>query len=90
MKQDSYLPVCVEWIDSASQNTIWWSLKDINKEMETVNIKMTTFAYLITSNKLEYIFCSSLQFEEGRCVSCGFVFSIPKGCVTKMKKVKIK
>ena len=39
----------------------------------------------LNENKLEYVFCASIHFEEGSAVSFGKVFTIPKGCVTKLK-----
>jgi hypothetical protein len=89
-KKHSYLPVYVEWIDSTTQKKVWWSLQDLENDFKNPNIKMQTLAYLVMANKLEYIFCSSLHFEDGDCMSGGFVFSIPRGCVTKIKRIKIK
>ena len=37
--------------------------------------------------KLEYIFASSIHFEDEKAVGFGQIFSIPKGCVTKLKNI---
>lgn len=89
LKKHNYKAVYVEWIDSTMRSKVWHSFKDIVDEMKTVNDKMQTVAYLITENKLEYVFCGSIHFEEGKAVEAGQIFTIPKGCITKIKAVII-
>lgn len=87
-KKDNYQAVYVEWIDSTREKQLWFNITEIEKYYKKPMCLMQTISYLIMENKLEYVFCTNLQFEKGNCVYLGNVFSIPKGCVTKIKKIR--
>lgn len=80
----------VEWIDSTMRKSVWSSAENLLNDTMTVQDRFQTIAYLVNQNKLEYIFSGSLHFDgDNDVVSFGQVFTIPKGCVTKLIKLKI-
>lgn len=87
LKKESYVAVYVEWLDSVSPIKIWHDFGDIVKNNKEVSDRFQSIAYLIYENKLEYVFCNSIHFEDGVAVAAGKIFKIPKGCVTKIKKI---
>lgn len=89
LKKKTYKAVYVEWIDSTMRSRVWYNLKELIDDSKQTEDKMQTVAYLVAENKLEYVFCASIHFEEGEPVEVGQSFTIPKGCVIKMKPVEI-
>lgn len=43
--------------------------------------------YLFKETKWHYYLANSIHFEDNEAVSMGHIFSIPKGCVIKIKKL---
>lgn len=84
-----YQAVFIEWIDSTMKMQIWVSTEKLIDETKNPSSKFRTISYLVNENKLEYILASSIHYENGEIVGFGQIFTIPKGCVTKMKKIKI-
>lgn len=85
----SYKAVYVEWIDSTMRKQVWWGNQELLDDTKKVHDRFQTVAYLVNQNKLEYVFSNSIHFEEENTVGFGCIFTIPKGCVTKMKVVTI-
>lgn len=88
-KKGTYKAVYVEWIDSTMKLPVWFSTERLVEKTHSPEDKFQTVSYLVNENKLEYIFASSIHFDEDGVVGFGQVFTIPKGCVTKMKKITI-
>lgn len=85
-----YQAVWIEWIDSVMKLPVWFPTGKLIEETSNPSEKFYTLSYLVNENKKEYILASSIHFdEEGSVISFGQIFTIPKGCVTKMKKIKI-
>lgn len=93
MKKGTYKAVYVEWIDSTMNKQVWWNAKDLLEDNKKVHDRFQSIAYLVTENKLEYVFANSIHLEDDgnkfHAVAFGEIFSIPKGCVTKMKNITI-
>lgn len=90
MSKGKYQAVYVEWIDSTMKVKVWHSTKGLIDETSKPHDTFRTIAYLVNQNTLEYIFASSIHSDEDGVCGFGQVFTIPKGCVTKLKKVVIK
>lgn len=88
-KKYEYKAVYVEWLDSCMRKQVWWGGKDLIEETKKPRDKFQTVSYLVNQNKHEYVFASSVHFEDGEAVSLGQIFTIPKGCVTKLKLLEI-
>ena len=84
-----YKGVCVEWIDSTMRKQVWFSVGQLLEDTKAPQDRFCTIAYLVSENKLEYIFASSVHFEEEEAVEFGQIFTIPKVCVLKIKNIKI-
>lgn len=80
--------VFVEWLDSISQAQVWFSPDTIRDTFKEPTDKIYTIAYLIHQNKKEYIFASSAHCTEDGVINFGKIFTIPKGCIVKIKKIK--
>ncbi len=89
MKKYSCKAVYVEWIDSTMRKQVWWSVADVIEDTKKVRDKFQTVAYLVNRNKLEYVFAATVHFDEGEAVALGEVFTIPRGCVTKLRNIEI-
>jgi hypothetical protein len=87
MIKDEHYPVYIEWLDSALKLPVWHTAEDLFEETKETSDTFNTLAYMVNENELEYFVASSLQFNEGVVASYGQVFSIPKGCVTKVVKL---
>lgn len=85
IKQGTYKAAYVEWVDSTMRSTVWWKAQDLFDDTKKAQDTFQTVSYLVNENSLEYIFCGSIHFQEGKAVAMGQIFSIPKGCVTKLK-----
>lgn len=79
----------VEWIDSTMKPQVWWDVEELIKEVSEQKSVFKTIAYLAYETKDEYIFANSIHNNDGVVVSFGQIFSIPKGCVLKIKNVSI-
>ncbi len=89
-KEGSYQAVYVEWLDSCMKTPVWFSTGELLEGTKSVRDTFKTVSYLVNQNKYEYIFASSIHFDKDNdAVSVGQIFTIPKGCVTKMIKIKI-
>lgn len=84
-----YQAVYIEWIDSALKLPVWHVTGRLMDETKNITSVFKTVSYLINENKHEYILASSIHFDEGEVIQFGQVFTIPKGCVLKLKKIKI-
>lgn len=84
-----YKPVLVEWVDSMSQPPIWQSPDEVIDRFAETKDRIYSIQYLIHQNKMEYVFASSLHICEGKVITFGEIFTIPKGCVLKMKTIKL-
>ncbi len=88
-KKNTYHAVWVEWIDSTMKLPVWFPTKKMLDETKEPNDKFHTVSYLVNQNKKEYVFASSVHFDNDGVINFGQVFTIPKGCVITMKKIKI-
>lgn len=88
LKEGKYLRVWIMWLDSTAQKKVWWSAKEILEEIEKAEDGDYFYSsgYLFKETKKHYYLANSIHFEEGQAVSFGSIFSIPKGCVLKIKK----
>lgn len=84
-----YQAVYIEWIDSALKLPVWLNTEKLLEETIKPHDKYQTIAYLVGGNDLEYALAASIHFDDGEAVQFGNVFTIPKGCVTKLKNIKI-
>ena len=84
-----YQAVYIEWIDSVMKLPVWHSTGDLFETTKEISSIMQTVGYLVNQNKHEYILTGSIHFDGGQAVQFGQVFTIPKGCVTKLIKLKI-
>lgn len=84
-----YKAVYVEWLDSTMKLPVWFSTKKLLDETSKASDKFQTVSYLVNQNKQEYVFASSIHFDSDGVIGFGQVFTIPKGCVTKLKRIKI-
>lgn len=86
---NKYQAVYIEWIDSTIKSQVWHTPSDLLNETKEVVSNFQTIAFLVNENKHEYILASSIHFDAGEAIQFGQVFTIPKGCVLKMQKIKI-
>lgn len=90
LKENIYKRVLVVWIDSTSRKQIWWRYKDLEDEinLSEKDEYFYSVGYLFKETKLNYYLANSIHFENRKAVSFGQIFSIPKGCVLKIKHLK--
>ena len=82
--------VYIEWLDSVMESKVWHSFKSIVDDNQKPSNQFFTVGYLLLENKFEYILSGSIHFEDGEAVSAGQIFKIPKGCVTKIRRMRVK
>lgn len=85
----TYKRVWICWDDSTSWKRVWWNIRDLFEDLED-NEKgdyIYTTAYLFHKTKRHYYLANSIHFEDGKAVSFAQVFTIPVGCVIKMKNI---
>ncbi len=88
-KIDKYQAVYIEWLDSTMRLPAWHSTGNLIEETRQPQDTFKTVAFLVSQNKHEYILANSIHLSEGDVIQFGQVFTIPKGCVTLIKKIKI-
>jgi hypothetical protein len=71
--------VIIEWVDSAGLNGIWHIKEDVDSTSSVCN----TIGFVIKEDKKEIVICQSYTKD---CY--GFVFTIPKCSITKIKRLK--
>lgn len=86
---NKYQAVYIEWIDSVMKLPVWHSCDDLLGITKDISSIMHTIGYLVNENKNEYVLSGSIHFDGGEAIQFGQVFTIPKGCVLKMQKIKI-
>lgn len=82
-----YRAVWIEWIDSTMKLPVWFTPYKLIEETKEPKDKFYTIGYLVHENKKEYVIAGSIHFNDG-VENFGQVFTIPKGCVIKMKNIK--
>jgi hypothetical protein len=88
-KTHKFKLVIVQWHDSMHHSRPWFSTHDaLVRAEESERDHCVTAAYLIHKTKNLYHFASSLNVQDREVVSFGGLFTIPRGCVYSMKKVK--
>lgn len=88
MEKNKYAPTYFEWIDSTLHIPVWQDMEEIIERANDPH-RMITIGHLIHETRLEYILAGSIHFEEGEAIRFGDIYSIPKGCVLKKKKITI-
>ncbi len=83
-----YQAVYIEWIDSTMKLPVWFTTGKLVDETKEPKDKFQTVSYLVNQNKQEYILASSIHLDDDGVVNFGQVFTIPKGCVIKLVKIK--
>lgn len=89
VNKDKYQAFYVEWLDSTMTSPVWHTVENLHNNTKEVTDTFQTVSHLVNENKLEYIFAASIHFVENDVVSFGQIFTIPKGCITKMTKIKL-
>jgi len=86
----TYQAIYLEWLDSTMKLPVWHTTGNLVDSTKSPKDFFKTTGWLVNQNKHEYIICASLHFDEnGGLVNMGAVLTIPKGCVTKIVKIKI-
>lgn len=83
-----YNAVWIEWIDSVMRLPVWFTPEKIIDDLSEQTDRFYTISYLVHENKKEYVLASSIHFDSDGVSSFGQIFTIPKGCVIKIKKLK--
>lgn len=83
-----YNAVWIEWVDSCLKLPVWFSPGKLVDETNEPKERFYTLSYLVHENKKEYVLAASIHFNEDGIANFGQVFTIPKGCVVKIKKIK--
>lgn len=76
----------VLWRDSTALKRAWHDVRDVEqfaRNLESSEDFIVTIGYLICTTKNFYIFCGTVQYEEGKAVSFAGINAIPKGCVIR-------
>lgn len=81
MRKNRYPLVVVDWRDSMT----WDAWHDLDEPQEPVKIK--TAGYLVFKDKTYIVLAPTLRDQEGENRGGG-TWTIPCGCVTKIKRLK--
>lgn len=90
VKPNTYSRVWIMWDDSVAWKAkVWWNIGNFFKDLKKneTNDYIYTTAYLFHKTKRNYYLANSIHFEEGKAVSFCQIFTIPVGCVIKMKNI---
>jgi hypothetical protein len=77
----------IDWIDSTQNVQVWHNLDDIIKEETESKEVMKSVGYLIHKDKRKHLLANSLHYDNtGKLANrVGSIFTIPTGCVIKIK-----
>jgi hypothetical protein len=89
-KKGTFTAIYIEWIDSVMDTKVWHDFSDIVEDNKQPNNKICTIGYMVTENKKELVLGGSIHFTDGEAIHAGQIFTIPKGCVTRIRRVNIK
>ena len=76
----------IHWIDSTQSNQVWWDIEEYMSNMKKSQEVFISVGYIIDKGKKKIVLATSIHIDDDGDVNrAGTIFTIPLGCITKIK-----